>query len=80
MSVKELRDFITQGYTMLYFQYRGKEGHVDPYHMQPGHSEYLLWYDGNEKIVHSIDEVMNTSFFDGHSLTEIAEKLTNIDW
>lgn len=76
MSAKELRNFITQGYTMLYFQYGGKEGHVDPY----SHFEYLLWYDGNAKLVHSINEVMDTPFFDGHSLAEIADKLTDVDW
>ena len=80
MSTTELKDFISKCSTMLYFRYCGKEGHVDPYYMQPNHYEYLLWYDGNEKTVHSIDAVMSAPFFDGHSLAEIADKLTDIDW
>lgn len=65
---------------MLVFQYHGKEGHVDPYGTQDGSFSYLLWYEGDEKLVHSMDEVMDTSIFDGHSLSEIASDISEIDW
>ena len=65
---------------MLVFQYHGKEGHVDPYGTQDGSFSYLLWYEGDEKLVHSMDEVMGTPIFDGHSLSEIASDISEIDW
>lgn len=65
---------------MLVFQYHGKEGHVDPYGTQDGSFSYLLWYEGDEKLVHSMDEVMDTPIFSGHSLSEIASDISEIDW
>ncbi len=73
---KMIRDYIDSGASMLYFQYHDKEGHVDPY----GPTEFLLWFEGEERTVHSLDEVMNTPFWDGKSLAEIAEEVTDITW
>jgi len=80
MNAEELKAEIAKCYTIIYFRYCGKDGHVDPYYAVKKGYSYLLWYDGNEKLVHNIDEVMNTPFFDGHTLDEIADKLTDIDW
>lgn len=33
-----IRDYVASCASMLYFQYKGKEGHVDPY----GPTEFLL--------------------------------------
>lgn len=73
---KMIRDYIDSGASMLTFQYRGKEGQIDPY----GPTEFLLWFEGEERTVHSLDEVMNTPFWDGKSLAEIAEEVTDITW
>ncbi len=80
MNAAELRAEISKCYTMIYFRYCGKEGHVDPYYDARKGYSYLLWYAGKEKLVHSMDEVMNTPFWNGHTLTEIADDLTDIDW
>ena len=48
---------------MLVFQYRGKEGHVDHYGAQNGDFSYLLWYEGDEKLVYTMEDVMNTPHF-----------------
>ena len=37
-----IRDYVASCASMLYFQYKGKEGQVDPY----SPTEFLLWYDG----------------------------------
>ena len=71
-----IRDYVASCASMLYFQYKGKGGHVDPY----GPAEFLLWYGGDETIVHSVDEVMNTPFWGGKSLTDIADDVTDITW
>ena len=43
-----IRDYVASCASMLYFQYHGKEGHVDPY----SSTEFLLWFDGREMTVH----------------------------
>lgn len=71
MTADKIKSRIAEICTLFGFEYKGKDGNVDPY----SSTEFLLYYDGNEKTVHSIDEVMNTPFFGGHSLTEIAEDI-----
>ena len=80
MTADSLQKELSKGWAMLVFQYHGKEGHVDPYGTQDGNFSYLLWYDGDEKLVHSMEDVMHTPIFDGHSLSEIAGDISEIDW
>ena len=75
-----IRDFVASCASMLYFQYKGKEGHVDPCYSKAKGYSYLLWYDGDETTVHSVDEVMNTPFWDGKPLADIADDVTDITW
>lgn len=76
MTANDLKNRIDELCAIVSFVYEGKEGHVDPY----SHSQYLLWFDGDEMMVNSIDRVMNTPFFDGRTLNEIADKVTAIDY
>lgn len=80
MNAREIRDLIAVGNTLIGFDYKGKECHIDPYYIpdQKKH-EYLLFFDGEEQIVNTLDEVMNIRFVDGRSLTEIAGELTLTD-
>ena len=80
MTADSLRKELSKGWAMLVFQYRGKEGHVDPYGAQNRDFSYLLWYEGDEKLVYTMEDVMNTPIFDGHSLSEIADEISDIDW
>lgn len=80
MTADSLRKELAKGWAMLIFQYHGKEGHVDPYGTQDGNFSCLLWYGGDEKLVNSMDEVMNTPIFDGHALAEIAGSISDVDW
>ena len=80
MTADSLQKELAKGWAMLIFQYHGKEGHVDPYCTRENGFSYLLWYDGDEKLVHSMDEVMNTPIFDGHALAEITGNISDIDW
>lgn len=76
MKADAIKNRIAEICTLFGFEYHGKDGNVDPY----SQTEFLLFFDGAEKTVHSIDEVMSTPFFDGKSLAEIADEITNIDW
>lgn len=53
----------------------GKDCGVDPF----THKNFDMWYGEEEIKAGSIDEVMNTSFFGGHVLTDIADKIKNLD-
>lgn len=75
MTANDLKNRIDELCSIVSFSYKGKEGHVDPY----SHSQYLLWFDGDEMMVGSIEEVMNTPFFGGATLNEIADKITATD-
>lgn len=80
MTTDSLQKEIAKGWAMLVFQYHGKEGHVDPYCTQDNDFSCLLWYDGHEELVHSMHEVMHTPIFDGHSLADISNDISEIDW
>jgi hypothetical protein len=62
--------------TLFGFEYNGKVGNVDPY----SHTEFLLYFDGAEQTVTSIEDVMNTPFIDGFTLSELADQITITDW
>ena len=76
MTEMQIRKRIAKCATLFGFIYNKKEGNVDPY----SPSEFLLYFDGNELTVHSIDEVMDTAFFDGKSLREITNDIIITDW
>ena len=79
-QTEQLKKRIEEGAYMQVFFYQGKEGHVDPYRTQEGVQSYLLWYDGKEKLVYSLEAVWNAKIFGGKSLSEISEELTDLDW
>lgn len=80
MTINEIRNIISEGMQMFSFKYNGKWGDVDPCYIPESKSqEYLLFFDDKEQIVYDLDAVMNTRFIDGKSLTEIADKITDID-
>lgn len=76
MIAEQIKNRIDECCSLFAFKYHGKEGHVDPYSSE----EFLLWYEGVEMTVNSIDAVMNTPFFDGHTLSDIAGEITITEW
>ncbi len=67
--------------TLFGFEYRGKEGNVDPcYIHEEKRYEYLFFFDGEEQTVYEIDSVMNTPFIMGHTLNELAEEIEITEW
>ncbi|MEE1396782.1 hypothetical protein [Ruminococcus sp.] len=58
-------------YGLVEFAYQGKDGNIDPYFHEDGTYSYLLYFDGHEKMVYSIEDVMNTPFILGKSLYDL---------
>lgn len=63
--------------TLLGFEYRGKEGNIDPYYS--GKDTYLLFFDDKELLVHSLEEVFTTPFIDGKTLNEVIDQIVIIE-
>lgn len=72
MSVIDLlKKKVKDCYGLVEFTYQGKDGNIDPYFHEDGTYSYLLYFDGYEKTVYSIEDVMNTRFILGKSLYDL---------
>lgn len=81
MTCEKIKNRIEQCATLFGFEYNGKEGNIDPYYIPKTKSnEYLLFFDGTETIVKTIDEVMNTPFVDGKSIKDIYDQIIITEW
>ena len=58
------------------FEYQSLSCGVDPF----SQNEFDLWCGDNNRTAKSIDEVMTTPFFNGKSLSEIADDIEIIDF
>lgn len=72
MSADELRDEIAVQWNDVEFIYNGKRSGVTS-EVHDYIPTFAMWYGEKEKIYSDIDEVMSDKFFDGKSLSEIAE-------
>ena len=80
MTAEEIRKIISDGFTLFSFNYHSVGGGVDPFYTpEDGHS-YSVFYGYSEKTVYSVDDVMSMPFFDGKSLSKIADDITDIEW
>lgn len=75
MSANELRDFIVSLCSHVTFDFHGKSCGVDP--LAPDQID--LWCGDDTLTAASVSEAMNTPFFDGKSLNEIADKIENVE-
>ena len=57
------------------FDYHGKECGVDPFNEK----HFDMWCGKDYMEAHSIDEVMNSPFFEGKTLEDIIDQLENIE-
>lgn len=71
MTAKEIRDRLNEMVSHITFEYKGKPCGVDPL----SQTHYEIWYGDVDMVATSLDEVMTTPFFDGKSLSEIAEEI-----
>ena len=76
MMADKIKARISEIVSHFTFEYKGKNAGVDPF----SKDDFDMWFDDELINVKSIDEVMNDKFFDGKSLTEIADEIKIIDW
>ncbi len=80
MSIEDIKKTIEDGLSLFEFRYNGKDGNVDHCYEDGEGDSYLLWFDGEEKTVFTIDDAINDPFFDGKSLASIANDITDISY
>ena len=70
-----------EGYSAVQQIDESKSGGVDPYYLPETDSfEFLLFFDGDDVTVYSIDDVMNTPFIGGKTLSDLSDELTITEW
>lgn len=81
MNAEKIRSRISDCVTLFGFDYEEKSGGVDPYYLPETDSfEFLLFYGEDDITVYDIDDVMNTPFINGKTLSELSDKITITDW
>ena len=75
MTTKDLRSRLNSICTHVLFDYNGKECGVDPFNAK----HFDMWCGNDAMEAHSIDEVMQTPFFDGKALEDIVDQLENVE-
>ena len=74
MKSNEIKIRITSLCSHLTFDFEGKSCGVDPL----ATDQFDMWCGDDTMTAKSADEVMNTPFFDGKCLKEIADEIQNI--
>lgn len=76
MMDEKIKNRLKELCSHMTFEYNGKDCGVDPI----SHTEFAIWCGDEDTTAKSIDEVMTTPFFDGKSLSEIADVITIDEW
>ncbi len=71
MNAKKIKDYLETLASHITFDYNGKSCGVDPL----SRTHYEIWYGEDDMVAKSLDEVMTIPFFDGKSLSDIAEEI-----
>ena len=76
MSITELKNYIAKLTSHVMFDYKGFACGIDPLFRD----KFVMWYGDNEMTAKSVDEVLNAKFFDGKSLTDIWNDVTELEY
>lgn len=76
MTSRELKEHLGNLTGCVTFEYNGYSCGVDPI----SHNDFNMWYGDKEMKANSIDEVMETNFFDGKKLDEIVNNVLYLEW
>ena len=76
MNIKGFKNHINSLTSHFLFDFNGKNCGVDPL----SKDEFDIWYGEKLHTVKTIEEVMTIPIFDGQSLTQIFNRIENIDY
>lgn len=76
MTISEVKKYLSDLIGHITFEYNGYSCGVDPITL----NSFDMWYGDNVITVDSIDEVINNNFFDGKSLKDIFDDITELEF
>lgn len=76
MTIAEVKDYLANLTSHITFYYNGYDCGIDPL----ATDEFSMWYGTDELTVDSIDKVMNINFFNGKSLKDIWDDITELEF
>lgn len=76
MTILELKNYLTNLIGHVTFEYNGYSCGIDPLSL----NKFDMWYGNDAVTVNSIEKVMNEPLFNGKSLKDIWDDITNLDF
>lgn len=73
MTKKELLQALDD-LLMIEFSFHGLDGHIDPYSAR----NILLFFDGEEQTVNSVEAALTTPFVNGKSIVDVLPDLEDV--
>lgn len=73
---QEVYDYVASRASHLLFTHQGKNCGIDPFNL----NEFDVWYGEEAVVLTGVEQVFNTPFFDGKTLTEIFEEVEDWDY
>lgn len=75
MTVDAIKKHLSNLIGAVTFEYTGYSCGIDPLSL----NQFDMWYGNKCMTAHSIEEVMTVRFFNGNSLEDILESVTEFD-
>lgn len=76
MTYFNIKEYLGGLTSHVMFEYNGYSCGVDPLSLD----KFDMWYGDKSMTAHSIEEVMETKFFDGESLKDIWNDITDLEY
>ena len=76
MTILELKNYLTNLIGHVTFEYNGYSCGIDPLSL----NKFDIWYGNDAVTVNSIEKVMNEPLFNGKSMKDIWDDITNVDF
>ena len=76
MNMNEFKKHINSLTSHILFNFNDKDCGVDPL----SRNNFEVWYGEELRTVQNVDEVMAVPIFNGQSLTQVFDKIKNIDY
>ena len=76
MTIDELKDYLSACTSHVLFEYNGRSCGIDPL----SQDEFDMWVGKNVMVARSAEEALNVKFFDGKSIKEIWDDVTELEY
>ncbi len=76
-KIEEIRQILQSFGNLVDFKYDGRWGNMESYYYpEEEKTRYLLYFEGYDVLVESLDEALDMPFIDGKSLKDVVKDIT----